>query len=112
MWSNRETRVLYEHLSVQMNTFVEKIITNALDDVNSQPELWSDFARHATRVLITNLRAHVEGIFEDFYFGPPEKRNRELASMCSEVGSLWRVNWTEVAEHLFEDGSYDLEPPE
>jgi hypothetical protein len=112
MWSNRETSELYEHLSVPAHSFVEKIITDAIDDVNSKPELWSDFERYAVRALATNLRAHVEGMFEDFYFGPPEKRSHAMALMCSEVGSLWRVNWAEIAEQLLEDREYDLEPPE
>jgi hypothetical protein len=112
MWSNRETSELYEHLSVPANSFIEKIVSDAIDDMNSKPELWSDYARQAIRVLASNLRAHVEGMFEDFYFGPAEKRTHTLALMCSEVGSLWRVNWTEIAEQMFEDREYQLEPPE
>jgi len=79
MWSNRETSELYEHLSVPANTFVEKIVSDAIDNMNSRPELWSDYERQAIRVLATNLRAHVEGMFEDFYFGPPETRTHALA---------------------------------
>jgi hypothetical protein len=32
--------------------------------------------------------------------------------MCSDVGSLWRVDWTDLAKKLFEDGEHKLEPPE
>ena len=110
MWSNRETRMLYEHLS-RPNTFVVKLVGDALDDVRSEPDLWSDFERQAVRALATSLRAHVEGIFEDFYFGPESKRTPQIARMCSDVGSIWRVNWSEVAKQLFEGGGHTLEPP-
>lgn len=59
------------------------IIPDAIYDVNSGPELWSEFERYAVRALATNRPAHGEGAFEDFYSGPPEIRNRELASICS-----------------------------
>ena len=78
MWSNRETRELYAHLAVptdhQLATDIIKIVADALDDVRGEPKLWSDFERQAIRTLAISLRAHVEGLFEDFYFGPEAKR--------------------------------------
>jgi hypothetical protein len=116
MWSNRETRELYAHLALPTEVWlakdVLKLVADALDDVRSEPELWGDFERQAVRALSATLRAHVEGLFEGFYFGPESKRTREIARMCSDVGSLWRVNWHEIAERLFEDGGHKLEPPE
>jgi hypothetical protein len=51
-------------------------------------------------------------MFEDFYFGPEKARTPKMARMCSDVGSLWRVHWTEIAERLYADGGFTLEPPE
>src|SRR3954465_2168435 len=31
---------------------------------------------------------------------------QSMARMCSDVGSLWRVHWTEIAERLYADGGY------
>ena len=39
--------------------------------------LWSDFERQAVRSLAATLRATIEGMFEDFYFGPEEGTNAE-----------------------------------
>jgi hypothetical protein len=105
MWINRETRELYAHLAVPTDVSVAKDILKLVADA-------VDFERQAVRTLSATLRAHVEGLFEDFYFGPEAKRTREMARMCSDVGSLWRVDWSEVAKRLFEDGGHNLEPPE
>jgi hypothetical protein len=111
--SNRETTALYRHLSAApVNPQITKLIEDALDDVRSEPDLWSDFARQAVRVLSTSLRATIEGVFEDFYFGSETKRTPKMARMCSDVGSLWRVHWTEIAERLYADGGHNLESPE
>ena len=116
MSSNRETRELYAHLTVatddQLARDIVKIVADALDDVRREPKLWSDFERQAVSTLAISLRTHIEGLFEDFYFGSEAKRTRAMARMCSDVGSLWRVDWTEIAERLFEDGGHILEPPE
>ena len=116
MWSNRETRELFAHLAVptdhEMARDVIKLVADALDDVRREPALWSDFERQAVRTLAISLRAHVEGLFEDFYFGTEAKRTREMSRMCSDVGSLWRVDWPGIAERLFEEGGHSLEPPE
>ena len=111
MWANRETRELYSHLS-KGAIDVGKIVSDALDDVNGEPALWSDYERQAIRTLATNLRAHIEGVFDDFYFGPESKRTAAIARMCSEVGSLWRIDWSGIACQLFGDGGHlPLDPP-
>ena len=46
---------------------------------------------------------------EDFYFGDEKKRTPSIARMCSNVVSLWRIDWTDFARALFEDGEYKLE---
>ena len=80
MLSNRETTALYKHLSASpMDPQITKLIQDALDDLRSEPDLWSDFRRQAIRVLATNLRAMVEGMFEDFYFGPETARTAKMA---------------------------------
>ena len=69
MLSNRETTALYKHLSASpMNPQITKLIVDALDDVRSEPDLWSDFERQAVRALATSLRATLEGMFEEQYF--------------------------------------------
>ena len=112
MWANRETKELYVHVAVNDAVDVDRLVCDALDDVRGDPQLWDDFERQAVRTLAANLRARVEGIFEDFYFGDEAKRTQSLARMCSDVGSLWRVDWTDLAKKLFEDGEHKLEPPE
>ena len=110
MWANRETKELYIHIGINDAVDVDKIVRDALDDVNSDPQLWDDFERQAVRTLATNLRAHIEGVFEDFYFGDETKRTPAIARMCSDVGSLWRIDWSGLAGQLFEDGEHQLEP--
>ena len=113
MLSNRETTALYKHLSASpMNPQITKLIEDALDDVRSEPDLWSDFERQAVRALATSLRATIEGMFDDFYFGSEAARTPKMARMCSDVGSLWRVHWTEIAERLYADGGFKIESPE
>jgi hypothetical protein len=112
MWANRETRELYVHVGANDAADADKLVAEALDDVRSDPQLWADFERQGVRALAFKLRAHVEGVFEDFYFGDELKRTPEIARMCSDVGSLWRVDWSGLARQLFEDGEYKLEPPE
>ena len=112
MWANRETRELYAHVGINDTVDVSKLVFDALDDVRRDPELWADFERQAVRTLAANLRAHIEGVFEDLYFGDELKRTPEIARMCSDVGSLWRVDWSGIAKTLFEDGAHKLEPPE
>ena len=113
MLSNRETTALYKHLSAPpMDPQITKLIQDALDDLRSEPDLWSDFRRQAIRVLATNLRATVEGMFEDFYFRPETARTAKMAQMCSDVGSLWRVHWAEIAERLYQDGGFKIDLPE
>ena len=112
MLSNRETTALYKHLSASpIDPQITKLIQDALDDLRSEPDLWSDFRRQAIRVLATNLRAMVEGMFEDFYFGPETARTAKMTQICSDVGSLWRVHWAEIAERLYQDGGFKIDSP-
>lgn len=110
MMANRETMMLYRHIRLPANAWVTKTVADAVADVNSKPELWVDYGRHVGRTLARKLRSQVEDIFEDFYFG--EERDRETALMCQEVGSLWRVNWQELAAQLLKDEEVDLDPPQ
>jgi hypothetical protein len=112
MWANRETKELYIHVGINDVVDVNKIVRDAFDDVHGDPGLWDDFERQALRTLATNLRAHIEGVFEDFYFGDETKRTPPIARMCSDAGSLWRIDWTGFARALFEDGEYKLEANE
>lgn len=88
------------------------LVADTVDDVRGEPELWGDFERHAVRTLAATLRSHVESVFEDFYFGPALTRDQQIARMCSDVGSLWRVHWSEIAKQLCEDSGHSLKPPE
>ena len=92
MWANRETKELYVHVGVNNTVDVDNLLRDALDDVRGDPALWNDFERQAVRTLAFSLRAHIEGVFEDFYFGDELKRTQPIARMCSDVGSLWRVD--------------------
>jgi len=110
MWTNRETKALVEHLTVPVYAEVARLVKHTVDDLNGKPELWDDYHRLAIRSLSITLRAYVEGIFEDFYFG--EERPKHVARLCHDVGSLWRVDWAQAAELLFvEHGHTKLEPP-
>jgi hypothetical protein len=62
MWASRETKELYEHISVP-DPETEKLFNDALRHVRSNPELWSDFGRQAVRALSVSLRPTPAALF-------------------------------------------------
>lgn len=84
-WTNRETWALMLH-------------------INNDEGLY-----YAAREVLSEggeegLREHVTVLLDpdEFREGTGESQPREIARMAHEVGSLWRVNWSEVYEALTE----------
>ena len=48
------------------------------------------------------IRENVEGLFESIQ-SEPDMRSGELISVMQDIGSLWRVNWTELGASFLED---------
>ena len=86
MWANRETRELYNHLS-KGTIDVSKIIT-ALDDVNGDPSLWSDYERQAIRILAAIRSARPRS---------PECAPKLVRSGAS-TGPAWPASYSETAD--------------
>jgi hypothetical protein len=86
MWANRETRELYNHLS-KGTIDVSKIIT-ALEDVNGDPSLWSDYERQAIRILAAIRSARPRS---------PECAPKLVRSGAS-TGPAWPASYSETAD--------------
>ena len=54
-------------------------------------------------ILATHLEDWITDLFDTFFNPEPgEAFNRDIALMFSDTGSLWRVDWREVAENFLE----------
>jgi len=97
-WSTPETQALYRHLASDWYVLAESLAReHALQRSGDRPETW-DRSRAAFRRYARALRAAVEDRFDAFY--GDGVTSEEAAVVCRNVGSLWRVNWDELAERL------------
>ena len=92
-WTNRETWALMlwinndEGLVSWAREIVELAEPHGIVQVEDQIRTWAE-----------TLLSH--NLYTEEYGAPwPEG----LATMAEDVGSLWRINWNEVAETLLED---------
>lgn len=101
MWSNRETEALFTHLTAaDASPAAAEFVKRALADVDSIPAELHDYEKQAVAALVGTLRGHVEAVFEDFFFGAEAQRTPAAARMCRDVGSLWRVDWDDLARAI------------
>lgn len=88
-WANRETWALMLHINNDQGLYNE-----FRELVREDSEV-----REATGEMQDAVRERVEEVLY------PEEwaQSHELAMMAREVGSLWRVDWSEVVASLLED---------
>lgn len=104
-WSNRETWAVALHLNNThwMYNHYQALMANIKKRENTVAE-WTDeeFVRFTFE---TEIKEQVEEWLEAFYNGEIEHpaNIRDVTSMCKDVGSLWRVDWRELAKSFLEE---------
>ncbi len=90
-WVNKETCVVALHLSSdyrlyhQAKTIIEE--TRDIDDAADAVKQW--------------VKQHHETIFtEPSIYEPTRRVPQQWSTLLGEAGSLWRVDWVEVAHYL------------
>jgi len=105
-WTNRETWAVALHidndegLHDQRNNLCHDAIVNA----DNRPDYFTE--EQASRYSLgKSLQEWVEEMSHDVYFPEPTNppANQALLGMFHDIGSLWRVNWDEIATNWLED---------
>lgn len=103
-WTNRETWATALHIEADPD------LQNHRNELRKAARVPVKFpasigGTRATRspifILADSLREWVEGMHEDFFSEPIG--NAGLRNMFSDVGSIWRINYDEIARNLLED---------
>lgn len=93
-WTNRETWAVSLHINNSESFQAHTRWAAHTAKGAPYPEL----------TLADTLKDWIEGLSEDVYApGPAGEPDRELCAMFGDIGSLWRVNWREIAANLLED---------
>lgn len=105
-WTNRETWAAalwidndpdtYEH----RNELCSAAKSSKAIDTAFSPSGWS-IPRDPEFILADSLRVWVESMAEEFYAEPA--KNAGLGNMFSDLGSIWRINYNEIAKNWLED---------
>jgi hypothetical protein len=85
-WTNRETWATALWLDNEQGT--QELMQEMAEQHDSQAGLAESIEGFVTELLD----------MEEVLSAPPAQR-KELISMSSDIGSLYRVNWYEIAEH-------------
>ena len=103
-WTNRETWAVMLHLDNHRGLYHEyhELFKDCLDKYEAKQLVWK-FSDH--------LREWVEDMLSPrFWRIELDGQMPEWAeSMMTDVGSLWRVNWDEIARSITEDIKTELE---
>lgn len=96
-WTNRETWATALHIDNDQGLHNYR---NEMTKEAATEEAYEPFTKRQAEVycLETNLRAWVEELHNDV-FNPEQPPAQELLNMFNDIGSLWRVNWREIAEN-------------
>ncbi len=97
-WSNPETRSLYRHLTNGWHDLVRDIAARHAQQRGAPGDPGWDRSPEAVRRFERALREVIEDRFETFYRSGGGAA--DVAGVCGEVGSLWRVNWPELCARL------------
>lgn len=83
-WTNRETWAMALHID---------------NDEGFQNEVYELAENHTELYEFEKaLQDFVEEIVDTF-FSHPDLQNHGTGLMIQDIGSMWRVNWREIAEH-------------
>ena len=93
-WSNRETWALMLHINNDQGLYEEF------------RELAREYGKESPRPAVQDaVRQRVENLLDPDEFREQYDADQtpEVARMAYEVGSVWRVNWSEVVDALTEE---------
>ena len=110
-WTNRETWATALHIDNDegLHTQRNKLCHKSLGDAIATEYL--SMEQVAQRRLADSLENWVQEMSEEIYFPTPNTpyepdfnpQTRSLLGMFNDIGSLWRVNWDEIASNWLED---------
>lgn len=112
-WANRETWCLVLHLDNDQGLH-EGVLDDARHELSEARENPSDLFtvdEEARYRLATTLREAAEAWHADFFNGEHEGMRQEVVALLSDVGSLYRVDWDEVARHFLDSVAEEDEAP-
>ena len=103
-WTNRETWAAALHIDNDevFHNWRNMLCRDALV-LAAKP---SDYPMSARVELGQSLRSWCEDMLNTV-FHTPDETTKEMRMMACDVGSLWRVNWDEIAKNWLED--FDVE---
>ena len=102
-WTNRETWAVALH--IDNNEWTHNHRNQMLDKIKSSKkkvESWTD-EEHIRFTFSDKLKEWVEGMADSFFNGTRGSHARDIKLMVEDVGSLWRVNWQEIADNWIRD---------
>lgn len=100
-WTNRETWATALHIDNDegLHNYRNELCQNAIKHASATDIFTKEQATLCT--LEDSLKEWVESLAEAFYFEPVSNPN--LGGMFNDIGSLWRVNYREIAENWLAD---------
>ena len=115
-WTNRETWAVALHINNDQGwqESVHEALKSGVGDWNedlswspgiTEPSLTRNRARQAGEII----RSEVEDVFDVETYGTVDSAEdcqnfvRRLMPIMSDIGSLWRVNWTELGSSFLTD---------
>ncbi len=103
-WSNRETWATALHIDNDegLHEYRNELCDTAWKAVATS---YATVDQSRCYALAESLHDWVEEMSHDVYFpdSDHEPANRALCGMFHDIGSLWRVNWREIAENWLSD---------
>ena len=101
-WTNRETWAVALHIDNDQGFHLQQreMCKEAISAPNKSAHLSDKQA--AAVALERSLQEWVEEMSDSVYFpdGADFPANQAIAGMFHDIGSLWRVNWREIAENF------------
>ena len=114
-WTNRETWCMNLWITneqgwdEQMRELAKHMSEDVVDDAGELLSQKLNDPRHHSiknglgRARLYTLSQEIEAFFEEEFSWEYVKDNENLYNVVKDVGSLYRVNWIEIAEHFIDD---------
>lgn len=110
-WSNRETWAVALHIDNNQwshnykNTLVARVIKEASHKTSKRrkdKEVWTD-DEYKRFQLADDVKDWVEDLFYKHFQREFVSEAKDVSLMIQDVGSLWRVDWQELADNYLEE---------
>ena len=111
-WTNRETWATALHIDNDEGLYNYRLELRRDAIVNAHAEPPHMTKEQAARYTLTDsLKQWIEGLAGTVYFPDDggHEPNQALLGMFHDIGSLWRVNWDEIATNFLSE-EHDGEP--